>query len=178
MTPDPKGIEPKTRKRGILFWYSQTVRMLAIGLMVVSGTAIFAMMTLVCLDVLLRTFGHPISGSIDLVKMMGAVILACALPYTTAVKGHVAIEYFFHKLGRLGRIVIDTFSRLIVISLFLVLSWQSIKKGLSMLRTGEVSNTLELPTFWVLFVIAFSCFVVSLVVVDHLLHPNKEMIKP
>ena len=49
-----------------------------------------------------------ITGALDLGKGCGALVIAGALPYTTAVKGHVAIEYFFHKLGRRGRIVVDT----------------------------------------------------------------------
>lgn len=164
--------------RSILRWYSRIVRGLTLALMAVSATAIFAMMVVVCLDVVLRFFGHPIPGSIDIVRILGAITLACALPYTTAVKGHVAIEYFFHKLGRRGRIAIDTLSRLVVIGLFGLLGWQSVHKGLSIKASGEVSPTLQLPIFWVLFVIAFSCLVVALVVVDHLLHPGREMIKP
>lgn len=171
-------MQGKSGKRDFLYWYSRIVRVLAIGLMYLSGGAIFSMMVLVCIDVVLRQFGRPISGSNDIVSLLGAVTLACALPYTTAVKGHVAIEYFFHKLNRRGRLITDTVSRTVVIALFVLLGWQSIAKGNSMRASGQVTPTLELPDYWVLYIISLCSFAVALVVFDHLVHPRREMIKP
>jgi hypothetical protein len=38
--------------------------------------------------------------------------------------------------------------------------------------------TLQIPTFWVSYVIAASAGVVVLVILYNLLHPGREMIKP
>ena len=50
--------------------------------------------------------------------------------------------------------------------------------SVEMLRSGQVTQTLQWPIFWLPWVIGFCCIVVLLVIVFNLLHPNKEMIKP
>lgn len=159
-------------------FYSKAVLLLVIGLSVVAGLGVLVMMGATCLDVILRTFGRPLTGALDVVKVAGAVTIACALPYTTAVKGHVAVEYFFLKLGRRGRAVVDALARLVGMTLFSVLAWRSALYGISLRQSGQVTATLQIPLFWVPHVIAFSCAVTALVILHNLLHPGREMIKP
>ena len=112
-----------------------------------------------------------------LVFLLQGVQLA-ALPYTTAIKGHVAIEYFFHKLGRRGRSVVDAMMRFGGMALFGLLAWGCVDYGNSLRQKGEVSTTLQLPIFWVPYLLAVSCSLVVLIKVYHLTHPGKPMIKP
>ncbi|HRZ81300.1 MAG TPA: TRAP transporter small permease [Candidatus Hydrogenedentes bacterium] len=158
--------------------YLRALRAVVLALASVSGLAILAMIAVTCADVALRAFGRPLTGAFDIVRVAGAVAIACALPYTTAVKGHVAIEYFFQKLNRPGRILVDTVCRLLVMGLFSVFTWQCVMYGNSLRRTGEVSLTLQIPMFWVTYVIAGACAVTVLVKIHNLLHPGREMIKP
>ena len=158
--------------------YTAVLRILVQALAFLAGLGILSMMGITCLDVVMRFFGKPLIGSYDLVKIASVITIACALPYTTAVKGHVAVEYFFHKLSHRGRIVVDTMSRILIMTLFCILCMQSYKYGLSLYRSGEVSATMQIPMFWVPLVLAFSCAVVALVVLHNLLHPGKVMIKP
>jgi TRAP-type C4-dicarboxylate transport system permease small subunit len=159
--------------------YFKSLKALVYALVFVSGLCVFMMIGIICADVILRRFDHPIKGAYDMVKIAGAVTLASALPYTTAVKGHVAIEYFFHKLNRTGRVVVDSVVRLLGIGLFAFLSWRSFIYGLELRRSGQVAQTLEvLPIFWVPWIIAFCCLVVILVIVYNMIHPGREMIKP
>lgn len=146
----------------------------------VSALSILAMIVIICADVVLRHpwVGRPFIGAFDIVRIAGTVALAAALPYTTAVKGHVAIEYFFHKLNRTGRVVVDSLMRLLSMALFAFLSWRSILYGLELHRTNQVTQTLKLPIFWLPIFIGVCCFVVVLVVAHHLVYPRREMIKP
>ena len=164
--------------RGARIAYEKAVRALVFGMTFVAGSGVVFMMAVTCLDVVMRKFKHPLPGALDLVEVAAAVTVACSLPYTTAVKGHVAIEYFFHKLSRRGRIVVDTLTRTIAIGLFVCLCRESIRYGVSLYRSGQVTLTLQMPVFWVPFVIAFSSGVVVLVILHNLLHPGKEMIRP
>ena len=100
------------------------------------------------------------------------------MPYTTAVKGHVAIEYFFHKLSHLGRIIVDTIIRLLSMALFTLLTIRFVKYGASLKKAGQVTATLQMPVFWVPYVMSISCAVVVLVILYNMVHPGKEMIKP
>ena len=158
--------------------YAGLLRGVVFGLVILSGLSVFVMIGTTCADVILRRFGHPVNGAYDIVKIAGAISLASALPYTTAVKGHVAIEYFFHKLNHTSRIVVDSICRLLTIALFAFLGWRSILYGNELHANHQVTQTLQLPIFWLPWVIAFCCFVVMLVIVYNLIHPGREMIKP
>ena len=131
-----------------------------------------------CADVVLRIFGKPVTGAYDIVRIAGVLTIATALPYTTAVKGHVAVEYFFHKLSHRGRFFVDSIVRIIGIIGFFALSWQSMLYGMSLRHSGEVTLTLQIPVFWIPYLIGLSSATMGLVVGYHLLDPGEELIKP
>lgn len=162
----------------LLTAYYKFLRGLVFVLAIIAGLGIMIMMLVTCLDVILRIFRCPFVGAFDIVKIAGAVSIAAALPYTTAVKGHVAIEYFFQKLSRTSRIVTDTIIRVIGIGMFSFICHRSILYANALKKSGQVTLTLQIPEFWVMYFIAFSCALVALVILHNLLHPGKEMIKP
>ncbi len=175
MSPQP--VAPADQK-GALQFYHRALRVLVMTLAYVACAALMVMVLVTTLDVVLRMFRLSLTGAYDIVKIAAAITIAGALPYTTAIKGHVAIEYFFHKLGRRGRIVVDALMRLGGMALFGLLAWGSVDYGNSLRAKGEVSMTLQLPIFWVPYALAVSCALVVLIKVYHLTHPGKPMIKP
>ena len=158
--------------------YVASLRIIVYVMVVGSGLGIFTMIGVTCADVVLRRFGTALVGAYDIVKISGALTLAFALPYTTAVKGHVAIEYFFHKLGRGKRIFVDSVLRSMSMALFGFLGYRSFVYGGEFLGNKQVSQTLEIPVFWVPWVIGVCCFAVMLVIAHNLIRPEREMIKP
>lgn len=158
--------------------YARIVRALVFALEIAAALGILTMMAVTCAEVILRVFRVPLKGMVDLVSVCAAVSAAAAMPYTTACKGHVAIEYFFQKLSRFGRAIVDTFCRICVVLLFGFLSVQCVSYGMSLKAKGQVTPTLQMPEFWVPYVLAASCAVVCLVTIFHLFHPGKELIKP
>ncbi len=157
------------------FWFP--LRWLVLGSGVLAGVGVLAMVAITCLDVVLRQFGRPLIGAYDLVRIAGGLTLACALPGTTAVKGHVAIEYFFQKLHRRGRIVVDSLMRLLQCGAFLVAARECARHGQKLLRSGEVTPTLQWPTFWVLWILAGACLLTALITLFHLVQPGRELIR-
>ncbi|MDH7503933.1 MAG: TRAP transporter small permease [Verrucomicrobiia bacterium] len=156
----------------------EALRKLVLGLRAVSALGLVVMVLVTSLDVLLRVFGFSFTGAYDVVRIAAVIAVAAGLPYTTAVKGHVAIEFIYHKLSRRGRIITDTIIRLVIIGLFALLALGCVDYGNSLRAKGEVSMTLQLPVFWVPYVLGLSCVLVVLITVYHILHPGREMIKP
>jgi TRAP-type C4-dicarboxylate transport system permease small subunit len=144
----------------------------------IAGAGLLTMVVVTCVDVVLRKLGHPLTGAYDMVKIAAGLTIACALPYTTAVKGHVAVEFFYLRLGRRGRVVADTAIRLLILALFGLFTWGLVAYGTRLKSSGQVSTTLELPLFWVPYVMAFACVVTMLVTLYHLLHPGRALLKP
>jgi TRAP-type C4-dicarboxylate transport system permease small subunit len=122
--------------------------------------------------------GRSLQGAYDVTKIAGALSLAAALPYTTACKGHVAIDFFSQRLKRRGRLILDTSIHLTGMALFAFLAWRAVVYGVEMLRSGQVSQTVQWPVFWLPWAIGFCCAVVVLVLAHNLTHPGREMIKP
>jgi TRAP-type C4-dicarboxylate transport system permease small subunit len=163
---------------GISEGYAKCLRTLVSALSVLTNAGIMAMVLITVTDILLRLLGHPIIGAYDMVRVAGAVSMACALPYVTAVKGHVAIEYFFQKMHLLGRNIVDRVLNLVGISLFILLAVEAFNAGTKMKIRGEVTATLQMPVFWVFWVIAVCCFMVALVIFYNLMQPRRELMKP
>ena len=158
-------------RTGVLRW---SIHALA----AVGGCAVAGIVLVTVADVVGRQVGWPVKGAYDLVRVLGAIAMACALPLTKAVKGHIAIEYFFQKLGPRGRAVTDTLMRLVLLALFGLLAWQFVGQGNQFLASGETTATLHMPMFWVPWLAALACVATAGVTLWHLLHPGRSMIRP
>jgi len=164
-------------ERPALNWFWSGVVILVKVLTVVACLGLAAMVLITCGDVLLRVLRVPTRGAYDLIKLCGAVTVSCAVPLTTAMKGHVSIEYFFHKLGRRGRVVVDSLMRSLMFAGFVCAAWSSFGYGLRFLKNGEVTSTVEIPVFWVPLLMSFAFAVTSLVVLFHMFYPGRELVQ-
>jgi len=158
--------------------WQRFLRRVVLGLAWIAGAGAVAMMLVTCVDVVMRACGHPLKGSYDIVRVLSLITLSCALPYTTAVKGHVAVEFFFNKLPPRIRLVVDSVMRLLTIGFFILLGVQGVKYAVSLKASGEVMLTLGWPIFWASYVMGFAGAVSALVVLEHLLHPRKVFMSP
>lgn len=140
--------------------------------------AVAAMVVVTCIDIILRLCGHPIPGVYDVMSMLNAIAIGGALPLATALKGHVAIEVFYLRLNRAGRIAVDTVIRTLMIATLLVGAYQCIGYGNRLMRSGEVAPTLSVPFFWIPWLLAVSLAATALTTLYHLTHPGKEMMRP
>jgi TRAP-type C4-dicarboxylate transport system permease small subunit len=137
----------------------------------VASAALVLMMVLSCADIFMRyLFNSPITGTYDIVGLSGAVLAAFAMPYTMLKKGHVAVELLVQSLSRGKQLVIETFSHLLGISLFLVLVWQALLLSRDMKAAGEVTPTLLLPFYPIVYCMALCFFCLSLAILVNLLH--------
>ncbi len=143
----------------------------------IAGAAVLLMMVITAADVFSRIFSSGITGAYDLVRACGVIAVACGLPYLTAVKGHIAIEFFYHKSSKAGRIVMDLIIRIASMVIFGLLAVQAFKHGMSLFSKGEVFANLGLPVFWIPFLISINCVLMMVVFVYHMIHPGKEYIE-
>lgn len=162
-----------------LRYYEKMVYWLVKSLAILSALGVMAMIGVICLDVILRLpfINHPIPGAYDIIRITGVVAIAGALPYTTAVKGHVAVEFLYHRLSRRGRTVLNIFVQTMSIGLFSFAAWQFVQYGIALKQKNQCFQTLELPIFWMPYLIAVAFGAVVLVILYQVLNPNKELIK-
>jgi TRAP-type C4-dicarboxylate transport system permease small subunit len=131
----------------------------------ISSVALVSIMVLTVADVVLRIFKRPITGTYEIVGLLGAIVIGFGLPITSWIRGHIFFGFLIQKFPRGKRDVIDIFTRLMGIGLFFAAGWNLIIVGIDLYRTGEVSLTLQLPFYPVAYGLAISCFVQCLVLI-------------
>jgi TRAP-type C4-dicarboxylate transport system permease small subunit len=156
----------------------KTLKAMIYALILVASGAILVMIGVTILDIVLRLMRIRFIGAVDIVQIAGAVAIAAALPYTTAVNAHVAIEFLFHKLSRRGRLVLGSILKILTILLFSLTSYQCFIYGGDLLKNNQVTMTLRFPQFWLMYMIAVCLAIVAAVLLHGLLRPHKELMKP
>jgi TRAP-type C4-dicarboxylate transport system permease small subunit len=127
------------------------------GFNYVACAAVIIMMMLTCIDVMLRLFWQPIPGTYELVGFIGTVIVSLALAYTSIERGHIAVELLVERLPKKLQPFIEGINSLIGLALFSLIAWQSTVYAADLKSSGEVSLTLEMPTYPFVFGISIGC---------------------
>jgi TRAP-type C4-dicarboxylate transport system permease small subunit len=128
------------------------------------AAALAGMMLLTCLDVILRKMGSPIFGAVEIVSLLATVVLACAMPQTHLERGHVGVDLVMRKLTDRTQDITDAFTALAATILFGLVSWQMFVYAAVQKRSGEVSMSLELPTYAFVYLVAIAFSVLTLVI--------------
>jgi TRAP-type C4-dicarboxylate transport system permease small subunit len=122
----------------------------------VGGLALVVMTLLITADVIgRRMLRHPVVGTYDLVGLLNGVLVAFAMAYTYAVKGHVAVELLTQWLPRRVQGVLSALVSLMSLFFFAILIWQIVAYGTGVLHSGEASMTVGIPLFPFAYGIAF-----------------------
>lgn len=141
----------------------------------IAAGAIVAMMLLTSTDVILRLFRHPIPGTYEIVGLLGAVVIAFSLAYTSIEKGHIAVEFLVQKFPRNVQLFITAINDLFSTFLFGLIAWQSILYASDLKQSGEVSLTLQAPIYPFIYGIAAGCGLLCFVLILEFLKSLKRI---
>jgi TRAP-type C4-dicarboxylate transport system permease small subunit len=144
----------------------------------IAGWAMVGMMLLTCCDVLLRLFRKPILGTYEVVGFLGAVVISFALAQTTIDRAHVAVQLLVIRLSPAGRKAVFLITSLLSLGLFATIAFESLRFGNALRTAGEVSMTLHLPFFPILYGICFSAAIVCIICLVDLLHVVANKTEP
>jgi TRAP-type C4-dicarboxylate transport system permease small subunit len=153
-----------------MFSFQKHSLLLAQRLDMIAALAVFIMMALTVADVILRMFRMPIPGTYELVSFLGAVAVSFSMAHTSAKKGHVAVTLVVQLLPRRLQGIIEIFISVFGIMLFGLIARQSVLYALDTQRSGEVSVTLQLPFYPVIYGIALSAAVVCIILIVDLVN--------
>lgn len=128
-----------------------------------AGAAVAGMMLLTCADIVLRLGRRPITGTYELVGFFGALAVSFALAQTSLDRGHIAVDFLVQRLPPRAQAAVEAVNSLVAGTLFALVTWQAVRYAASLHRTGEVSMTLQLPVYPIVYGIALGCGVLCLV---------------
>ncbi len=140
----------------------------------VAGVSLTLVMGLTVADVILRILGRPIVGAFELAAFLGAIAIGFSIPFTSWVRGHIFVDFLILKFSLKARKGIHIFTRLIGLGLFGLIGWNLMKMGADLQRSGEVSPTLHVPFYPVVYGIGMVCLIQVLVMIADILKVLKE----
>ena len=137
---------------------------------IIAGVALVFMMSLTTFDVILRgAFNKPIIGTYEIVALIGGVVIGFSMPVTSWVRGQSFVDFFYQKLNKPWQNVFNVTTRIMGLLLFFFIGWNLMKLASDMVKSGEVSLTLQLPFYPIAYGIGVACFVQCVVLIGDLL---------
>ena len=136
---------------------------------IIAGLTLAFMMTVTFTDVVMRIFGRPIIGTMEIISFCGAVVIGFAIPYSSWMKVHVFVDLLTQRLTPKSQAILKAFTKSVGLLFFLFVAYNFIRYGLTLMRTGEVSPSFRIPYYPITFGLAASCFLESLTLLCDLL---------
>jgi TRAP-type C4-dicarboxylate transport system permease small subunit len=134
-----------------------------------AGVALVSIVTLTTADVVLRAFKRPILGTYEIVAFTGGLVILFALPLSSWIRSHIYVDFFILKFPRRVQNVFHVATRCMGFFLFFLFGWNVLKYAADLQRTGEVSVTLKLPFYPIVYAMGICCFVQCLVLLCDLI---------
>ncbi|MCX5811987.1 MAG: TRAP transporter small permease [Proteobacteria bacterium] len=132
---------------------------------IIAGTDLTLMMFLTVADIFMRTGGYPILGTYEIVALSLAIVIGFSIPQVSLDRGHVYMEIILDKLSTKNKAILNTFTRILCIFLFLIIGYNLFIIGNEFHSSGEVSSTLKMPFFPIAYCVGVCAFVECLVFV-------------
>ena len=132
-------------------------------LIVVAGIVLAMMIFLTCANVFIRTVWVPIKGTYELMGYFGAVITALALGYTQVRQGHIAVDILVIRFSKRTQRILNAVNNLICAVFFALVAWRIAQYATTLMRTGEVTETLRIAYYPFTYSVSLGCAVLALV---------------
>lgn len=142
-----------------------SVKRLSAWMNTFGGIMLFLMMMLTVVDVILRFFGKPITGTYELVAMAGATVVAFAIPQTSWDNAHIYVDFLLENRSNVTKKIFQVITRLLGVILFILLAWFLFEKAIHLYKSGDVSLTLHIPYYPVAYGLAFCGLVQAIVLI-------------
>lgn len=130
---------------------------------VIGACALAFMMLLTVADVLMRALGRPLIGTYEIVGLSLALVVGITIPKVSLDRGHVYMEIVLEKVAKGNKDILNTFTRLLCIALFVAIGYNLFTVGNEYRVSGEVSSTIQLPAYPLAYAVGVCCFIECLV---------------
>lgn len=144
----------------------------------IAGACLAGVMLLVVGNVLMRQiFNKPILGTFEIVGYLTAMGISFALAGCAFQNGHIALDYLVNKFPdklRLGaEMIVNTMS----FCFWSLSTWHLIKYGQSLMASGVVSPTAQVPVYLVVYLLGIGLLGLCLIPLERLLNSCLTAIK-
>ena len=138
-------------------------------LIFIAGLMLAAMIFLTCANIFLRIVWIPVIGTFELMGYFGAVVTAFALGHTQVRKGHIAVDIVVLGFSKRTQNILTNINSFICMVFFAIVAWQIAVYATTLMKTGEITETLRIVYYPFTYGVALGCAVLSLVFLTELL---------
>ncbi len=139
--------------------------------------AMVFIMVVIVANVILRIPWKPLGGTVELVEMAGAILLALGVAYTAMLKGHIMVGILVEKFPPRIRWLSDIIVNLIALVFSFILARELFFYALSMLSRGYETGHLKIPVAPSIFLVAFGFIMLCMVLLLNLLRAAQNLAK-
>ena len=141
----------------------------------IAAVAVTLMIAITVIDVFLRTIGHAAVGAYEVIgNICAPFVVGLAIPLSSWNKKHVSMDIVVSRLSSKGRNTFFVVTRIICILLFFFIGYNLVSVASGFRTSGEVTQMLHIPFWWVTYCVAVACFVECLVFVCDILRLSSE----
>ncbi len=145
-------------------WLERAIYGIQRLLLIIAGILLVGMMVLTSADVVGNSFSHPILGVEEMVSVMAAITIAFVLPTAHKKRAHIAIDILYRRLSpplqKINDLLVSSLSAI----LFFLASKECFSYAAELKKAGEVSSTLQIPLYIILYCISLGCIVVFAII--------------
>jgi TRAP-type C4-dicarboxylate transport system permease small subunit len=143
------------------------------SLFVIAGGVLASMIILTLFDVVLRNFGHPITGSMEFIQYGGSIVFGFSIPYGTLLGAQVIVDIITEKLSPGKKRTINIVTRCVGVLLFLFIAYNFFMYGLDVRHTGERTASFKIPYYPFSFALSLSFLLQSFTIFRDLIKTVK-----
>ena len=144
------------------------VRRMCRLLLLIAGLTLAFMLMFTLLGIIMRAFGKPVVGDYEVISFLGAVVVGFSIPYTSLLKGHVAVDFLQEIVSKNTGDTIRLVTRVLSIALFLWMGWNFVLMSLDLMKSKEVTPVFKVPFYPISLGLAFTCLVQCLTLVSQI----------
>jgi TRAP-type C4-dicarboxylate transport system permease small subunit len=135
-------------------WLRRASRLLNRWMLRAASATLLLTMGIAVANMVLRPLGRPVQGSFELMGFGGALIAAFALGYTQERRNHITVDLLFERFGPRLQRAMEGASHLVCAAFFGLAGYRIGRLGLDLMGSGEVSETLRVAFYPIVFCVA------------------------
>lgn len=153
--------------RSSVLWFTKSweycAQLLDTTLKLLASITLMFMMLLTCLDVIGRyLFEAPVTGSVELTEILLGSLVFLTMPLVTWRKEHISVDLTDSIIPRGIKNIRDMGFDVVVAGSLAVIGIKVWELGDRALRYGEMTEYLEIPTYYFVYFLAISCWLTAL----------------
>ena len=158
-------------------YFEKVIHSVSRVLDIIARYFLLGMMSLVVINVISRRLDFPILGTYDLVGLMLIVTAAFALAYCAVGKGHIFVGFILDRFSPRVQSIFDVVTGILAVAFFGIVTWQSAIYARMIWQTGQVTPTIHMTFYPVLYMMAAGFLLLFFVLVIDLINSLMKVVR-